>query len=411
MRGQTLGRAVLDATTETAGPRLLAMLCILAMFTPALSELALRFGAFEFFWLGLLGVLMSGTLTGSDPLKGWLMGLLGLFIAQVGQEGIYAYDRFTFGWDELSGGIALIPALVGAFGLAEVLSTLAHPVERKIIDLKDSVLPRWREIVQYWRTVLRSGVIGVLTGLLPGVGEDAGAWMSYAAAKAASKEKEMFGKGSIDGLMAAETGDMASIPGHMIPTLALGIPGSAPSAVLMAAMIIHGIQPGPMMLIEHPQFVYQVVAMTSLASVTILLFGLFGVRPLLLVLKVRRSVLMPIVFLLCTVGAFASASRLFDIYAMMAIGIGAFFLRRRGYEMAPLVLGLVLGHLLDRSLRRGLVLSDGSLLPFFTRPISIAFATITIFTILLYVPAFKTVVRRITGAAGRGLRSLFARRA
>jgi putative tricarboxylic transport membrane protein len=408
LKGQA-GRAIGIATSGAFVSTLFGVLC-LAAFTPTLAEVALSFGAFEFFWLALFGVTMSGSIVGHDPLKGWLMGLLGLFVAQIGQEGLYAYDRFTFGWDELAGGIALIPALVGAFGLAEVLSTLAHPVERKIVDMRDSVLPRWREIVQYWRTVLRSGVIGVLTGLLPGVGEDAGAWMSYAAAKAASKEKEMFGKGSIDGLMAAETGDMSSIPGHMIPTLALGIPGSAPSAVLMAAMIIHGIQPGPMMLIEHPHFVYEVVAMTSLASVTILLFGLFGVRPLLLVLKVRRSVLMPIVFLLCVVGAFASASRLFDIYAMMAIGIGAFFLRRRGYEMAPLVLGLVLGHLLDKSLRRGLVLSDGSITPFFTRPICIAFATVTIFTILLYVPPFKAAVKRVTSAAGSAFRSLFARR-
>jgi putative tricarboxylic transport membrane protein len=408
LKGQA-GRAIGIATSGAFVSTLFGVLC-LAAFTPTLAEVALSFGAFEFFWLALFGVTMSGSIVGSDPLKGWLMGLLGLFVAQIGQEGLYAYDRFTFGWDELAGGIALIPALVGAFGLAEVLSTLAHPVERKIVDMRDSVLPRWREIVQYWRTVLRSGVIGVLTGLLPGVGEDAGAWMSYAAAKAASKDKESFGKGSIDGLMAAETGDMSSIPGHMIPTLALGIPGSAPSAVLMAAMIIHGIQPGPMMLIEHPHFVYEVVAMTSLASVTILLFGLFGVRPLLLVLKVRRSVLMPIVFLLCVVGAFASASRLFDIYAMMAIGIGAFFLRRRGYEMAPLVLGLVLGHLLDKSLRRGLVLSDGSITPFFTRPICIAFATVTIFTILLYVPPFKAAVKRVTGAAGGAFRSLFARR-
>jgi putative tricarboxylic transport membrane protein len=408
LRGEA-GRAIGIATSGAFVSTLFGVLC-LAMFTPALAEVALSFGAFEFFWLSLFGVTMSGSIVGNDPLKGWLMGLLGLFIAQVGQEGIYAYDRFTFGWDELAGGFALIPALVGAFGLAEVLTTLADPVERKMIEMKDSVLPRFREIVQYWRTVLRSGIIGVATGLLPGVGEDAGAWMSYAAAKAASKEKEQFGKGSIDGLMAAETGDMASIPGHIIPCLALGIPGSAPSAVLMAAMIIHGIQPGPMLMIQHPHFIYEVVAMTSLASITILLFGLFGVRPLLQVLRVRRNVLMPIVFVLCTVGAFASASRLFDIYAMLAIGIGAFFLRRRGYEMAPLVLGMVLGHLLDKSLRRGLVLSDGSLAPFFTRPISMAFAAVTIFTILLYVPQFKRAVNRVTGGVGAGLKSLFAKR-
>jgi putative tricarboxylic transport membrane protein len=404
------GRAIGIATSGAFVSTLIGVLC-LALFTPLLAEVALSFGAFEFFWLALFGVTMSGSIVGGDPLKGWLMGLLGLFLAQVGQESLYAYNRFTFGWDELAGGIALIPALVGAFGLAEVLTTLADPVERKIADMKDSVLPRWKEVLQYKWTVLRSGIIGVGTGLLPGVGEDAGAWMSYAAAKGLSKEPEKFGKGSIDGLMAAETGDMSSIPGHIIPCLALGIPGSAPSAVLMAAMIIHGIQPGPMLMIQHPHFIYHVVAMTTLASVALLLFGLFGVRPLLQVLKVRRSILMPIVYLLCLVGAFATASRLFDVYVMMAIGVGAFFMRRRGYEMAPLVLGLVLGPLLDKSLRRGLVLSDGSIAPFFTRPIALAFALVTIFTILLYVPPFKRAVNRGRGAVMGGIKSLFARRA
>jgi putative tricarboxylic transport membrane protein len=409
MQGQA-GRAIGIATSGAFVSTLIGVIC-LALFTPLLAEVALQFGAFEFFWLALFGVTLSGSIVGGDPLKGWLMGLLGLFLAQVGQETLYAYDRFTLGWDELSGGIGLIPALVGAFGLAEVLTTLADPVERKIADLKDSVLPRWKEVIQYKWTVLRSGIIGVLTGLLPGVGEDAGAWMSYAAAKAASKEPEQFGKGSIDGLMAAETGDMSSIPGHIIPCLALGIPGSAPSAVLMAAMIIHGVQPGPMLMIQNPHFIYHVVAMTTLASIAILLFGLFGVRPLLHVLKVRRGILMPIVFLLCTVGAFATASRLFDIWMMLAIGIGAFFLRRRGYEMAPLVLGLVLGPLLDKSLRRGLVLSDGSVLPFFTRPIAMAFAAVTIFTILLYVKPFKAAVLRAKAGAVGALRMVFARRA
>lgn len=408
LQGQA-GKAIGIATSGAFVSTLLGVIC-LALFTPALAEVALSFGAFEFFWLALFGVTMSGSLVGSDPLKGWLMGLLGLFLAQVGQEGIYAYDRFTFGWNELAGGFALIPALVGAFGLAEVLTALADPVERKITEMKDSVLPRFKEIIVYRWTVLRSGVIGVFTGLLPGVGEDAGAWMSYAAAKATSKEKEKFGKGSIDGLMAAETGDMASIPGQIIPSLALGIPGSAPSAVLLAAMIIHGIQPGPMLMIQHPHFIYEVVAMTTLASIAILFFGLFGVRPLLKLLKVRRSILMPIVFLLCTIGAFASASRLFDIYVMLFIGIGAFFLRRRGYEMAPLVLGLVLGPLLDKSLRRGLVLSDGSLVPFFTRPIAAVFAAVTIFTILMYVPPFRRAVARARGALGNGIRALFGRK-
>jgi putative tricarboxylic transport membrane protein len=409
LRGEA-GRAIGIATSGAFSGTLFGVLC-LAAFTPLLAEVSLSFGAYEFFWLALLGVAMSGSIVGNDPLKGWLMGTLGLFVAQIGQEGLYAHDRFTFGWSQLSGGISLIPALVGAFGFAEVLTTLADPVERQMVEMRDSVLPRFREVFQYWRTVLRSGVIGVMTGLMPGVGEDAGAWMSYAAAKAVSKEKEQFGKGSIDGLMAAETGDMSSIPGHIIPALALGIPGSAPSAVLMAAMIIHGIQPGPMLMIEHPQFIYDVVAMTSLATVSILVFGLFLIKPLLLVLKIKRTVLMPIIFLLCTVGAFASASRLFDIYCMLAIGIGAFFLRRRGYQMAPFVLGLVLGGLLDKSLRRGLVLSDGSLEPFFTRPISIGFATVTILILLLYIPAFKSLITCITGTISRQVQRFASRHA
>ena len=402
------GRAIGIATSGAVASTLLGVV-FLATFAPLLANVALKFGAFEFFWLALFGVTLSGSIVGGDPLKGWLMGLLGLLLAQVGEESLYAYDRFTFGWEELAGGVALIPALVGAFGLAEVLMALSDPVERKIHDLTDSVLPRWRDLIRYRWTVLRSGLIGVFTGLLPGVGEDAGAWVSYAAAKAVSKEKDRFGKGSIDGLMAAETGDMSSVPGHLIPVLALGVPGSAPSAVLMAAMIIHGVQPGPMLMVEHPHFIYHVVAMTTLASLAILLFGLFGVRPMLQVLKVPRDILMPIVFLLCTVGAFAVASRLFDVYMMVAIGIGAYFLRRRGYEMAPLVLGLVLGPLLDKSLRRGLVLSDGSLVPFFTRPISLGFAVITIFTFLLYVPPFRAAINRAQKALAQGMRGLSGR--
>ena len=329
---------------------------------------------------------------------------------QIGQEGIYAYDRFTFGIPALSGGISLIPALIGAFGFAEVLTRLADPVERKLVEMKDSILPRFRRgrALLAHRAALRRDRRG--DRLMPGVGEDSGAWMSYAAAKATTREPEYSAKGSIDGLMAAETGDMSSIPGQMIPMLALGVPGSAPSAVLMAAIIIHGIQPGPMMMVEHPKFAYDMVAMTTLATVCILIFGLFLVRPLLYVLRVKHSVLMPIIFLMSVVGSYATAWRLFDVYAMLAVGVGAFFLRRKGYQMAPFVLGLVLGNLLDKSLRRGLVLTDGSIVPFFTRPICIAFAAVTIFTMLLYVPAFNRVVRRIADAVISPLKSLVGRR-
>ena len=219
------------------------------------------------------------------------------------------------------------------------------------------------------------------------------AWSSYAAAKRASKEKEQFGKGSIEGLMAAETGDNASIPGGIIPALALAIPGSAPSAVLMAAMIIHGVQPGPMLMVNQPQFVYDVVAMTLLATLGMLFYGLFLVRPLLAVIRIPRSIIMPVIFVLCTVGSFAIASRLFDVYVMLGTGIAMFLLRRQNYPVPPFVLGLVLGDILDKSLRRGLTLSNGDFTPFFTRPVCAVLAGITVFTMLMYVPAFNGAVR------------------
>jgi putative tricarboxylic transport membrane protein len=337
---------------------------------------------------------MSGTLTGSDPLKGWLMGLLGLFVAGIGLDPVHAHERFTFGWSELTGGINLIPALVGAFGFAEVLIVMAEASPRPVVETLDSVLPRIRDVVRYWRTVLRSGVIGVFIGILPGVGEDMAAWTSYAAARRASKEREQFGKGSIEGLMAAETGDNAAVPGAMIPALALGVPGSAPAAVLMAAMIIHGVQPGPMLMTTQPQFVFDVVAITLVATLAILLFGLIMVRPILWVLRVPREVIMPIVFVLCVLGSYSIASRLFDVYVMLVVGVICFMLRRRGYPVAPFVLGLVLGDIVDKSLRRGLVLSDGSLVPFFTRPISALLAAVAIAMLLSQVPAVKRLMAR-----------------
>jgi putative tricarboxylic transport membrane protein len=398
-KGQA-GRAMGIATTGSVVGSLFGVIC-LALFTPSLGEVALSFGAFEFFWLGVFGVMMTGSLTGDDALKGWIMGFLGLFAAQIGQEGIHAFNRFTFGSNDLAGGISLIPALIGAFGFAEILMVLTAPQARPVVNSVDSVLPRIGDVLRYWKTVLRSGVIGVYVGILPGVGEDMAAWSSYAAAKRASPEREQFGKGSVEGLIAAETGDNASIPGGIIPALALAIPGSAPAAVLMAAMIIHGVQPGPMLMVSQPQFVYDVVTMTLFATLAILFFGLFMVRPLLKIIQVPRSIIMPVIFVLCTVGSFSIASRLFDVWIMLAIGMAGFALRKLGYPMAPFVLGLVLGDIVDKSLRRGLVLSDGSLAPFFTRPISAVIFAIVLFTVLMYIPAFNRAARHAWAAIRR----------
>jgi putative tricarboxylic transport membrane protein len=183
--------------------------------------------------------------------------------------------------------------------------------------------------------------------------------------------------------MAAEAGNSAAVPGAIIPVLTLAVPGSAPAAVLLAALFIHGVRPGPLIMIESPQFVYQVVAMILLASLAILLFGMLLTKPLLKVLLIRRERLMPVIFVLCTVGAFAIASRLFDVWVMLGFGVLGFALREMKYPMAPLVLGVVLGNILDKSLRRGLVLSDGDLTPFLVRPISMVLWIAVLVTILL----------------------------
>jgi putative tricarboxylic transport membrane protein len=365
------GYAMGIATTGSVMGTLIGMF-FLALFTPLLGNVALEFGAYEFFWLAAFGVVISGNLTGDDPLKGWMAGFLGLFLATVGQESVYAFERFTFGTRDLAGGLSLVPALVGAFGFAELMIVMRERRPPVKLDPVDSVLPRLKDVLKYWRTIVRSGCIGTAIGIIPGVGEDSAAWTSYAAAKRASAEKELFGKGSVEGLMAAETGDNACVPGAIIPVLTLQIPGSAPAAVLMAAMLIHGVRPGPLIMVESPQFVYDVVAMMLFATIGILIYGLVLTRFLVQVLRARYQVIVPIIFVLCAVGSFAIAARLFDVWVMLGFGVLGFVLRRLNYPMAPLVLGLVLGDLLEKSLRRGLVLSDGDVTPFFTRPISAA---------------------------------------
>ncbi len=363
------GRAMGIATSGSVLGTLIGMV-MLALFTPILGNLALKFGAYEFFWLALFGVIIAGSLTGDDPLKGWIAGIAGLLVATIGQEPQYAYERFAFGTRDLAGGIQLVPALVGAFGFAELLTAMRERRAPVKVNPFDAVVPKLSDITRHWRTIIRSGLIGTGIGIVPGVGEDVAAWSSYAAAKRASKEPEKFGHGSIEGLMAAETGDNACVPGAMIPVLTLAVPGSAPAAVLMAAMIIHGVQPGPMMMIEHPQFIYDVVAMMLFATIGILIYGLTLTRLLVMVLRVPQHLIVPIIFVLCAVGSFAISGRLFDVYVMLAFGIIGYALRHYGYPMAPLVLGIVLGDLLEKNLRRALVLSDGDLTPFFTRPIA-----------------------------------------
>jgi putative tricarboxylic transport membrane protein len=391
------GRAMGISTTGSWLGTLFGALC-LALFAPAFGEFALRFGSYEMFWVALFGIVIAGSLSGGDPLKGYIAGFLGLLIATVGQEPNHAYPRFAFGNADLAGGLGLLPVLVGVFGVAEVLQSMRGPAMKAVVSKVDSVLPRPADVAKYWRTILRSGGIGTFIGAMPGLGEDIAAWTSYAAARRGSAEAEKFGKGSVEGLMAAETGESACVPGAIIPVLTLAVPGSAPAAVLMAAMMIHGINPGPMLAITAPELIYNIVAMLIVADMVKLLYGLVLVRPLLYVLLIPRERLMPIVLVLCTVGAFAITQRLFDVWVMLGAGLVGFVLRELRFPMAPLVLGIVLGELLDKNLLRGLVLSGGDVSPFFTRPISAGLCALTVIAALWSIPA---VTERLRGLIGR----------
>lgn len=389
------GTAMGLATTSSALGTFIGII-FLAMIAPLLAEAALKFGTYEFFWLAVFGVVISGRITSlDDPLKGYIAGLIGLLVAMVGAENLHNFSRFTFGQTALGGGFDLIPAMVGAFGLAEILAVMKRRADAQVVSSTDRVLPRFADLRKYWRTTARSGVIGTVVGIIPGVGEDIGAWASYAAARRSSKESELFGKGSREGLIAAETGNSAVIPGAMIPTLTLALPGSAAAAVLIAAMLIHGIRPGPLLMTENPEFLYQIVAILLLSTIAITIFGLSLTRPLLLVLQVPRERLMPIVYVLCVVGSFAITQRMFDVYVMLIFGVVGFILREMKYPMAPLVLGIILGDLLDLNLRRGLLLTQGDPSPFFFRPISMVLWIIILTSILMSIPAVSRRVRSL----------------
>jgi putative tricarboxylic transport membrane protein len=393
-RGEAGPAIGLSATSSFIGT-VFGIMC-LAFLTPLLGQLALKFQSWEFFWLGIFGVVVCGNLTApTDPLKGWIAGFLGLLLSLFGQEGIAAYNRFAFGIDQMRAGFSLIPVLVGAYGLAEVFAVMREKTHIKIPKQVGRILPKWVDIAQNWVHMLRSGVIGVIIGIIPGVGEDVASWVSYDFAKRASKHPELFGKGSKEGLMAAETGDNACIGGAIIPVLSLAVPGSAPAAVLLGAMWLHGIRPGPLLMVEFPNYIWEITAMLILAASASLVISLVGVRFQIKILMVPRPLLMPIVFTLCVIGSFAINVRIFDLWVMLAFGLLGYAMRQYNYPAAPLVLGIILGDMVDVNLRRALIRTDADITPFFTRPISMILLGITLLVILSRMAWFRRALAAV----------------
>ena len=384
LRGDA-GRALGLATVASLTGSLIGGIS-LSLISPRLADLALGFGSYEYFLLGIVGVIVAGRMTSADdPLKGWLVGFLGLAVAMIGQETMHAYPRYAFGNLDLSGGIGLIPAMVGAFGISELLLSLGTG-EAKLVQAKAktaNLISIVGDMVRHWVTVIRSSVIGVVVGVIPGVGEDIASWISYGAARRLSKTPDEFAKGSRDGLIAAETANSAALPAAIIPALTLAVPGSAPAAVLLAAMFIHNVRAGPMILIENPIFISTVFWIIIFGSMAMAVMGLLLTRPLLYVLRIPREFLTPIVFSLCVLGPYALTQRVFDIYVVLGFGVLGFVLRMMRYPMAPLILGIILGSMIDQNLRRGLMLFARDPAEILTRPIAIVLILVCVAAIVL----------------------------
>ncbi|MFG5381193.1 tripartite tricarboxylate transporter permease [Yoonia sp. R2-816] len=345
--------------------------------------------------LALFGILLSGTLMSEDiVVKGWIAGLAGLAMAMVGLDPLLSEPRYTFGWSYLFSGFQVVPVLMGAFAVPQIIEGLRHMDMGQIISLKGRILPNLPVIRRHMPTIARSGVIGTGVGALPGVGEDVAGWVSYGVGKSVSPDGKNFGKGSMEGLLSSETANNACIGGALIPLLVLGIPGSPPAAALMGAFKLNNIIPGPTI---DPAIILRVVAIMVLASFTMFLMGLFTAKIFIQILRIPRTVFLPVVMVLTTIGSFSVGGGINDLYLMLGVGAVAYFMNLMKYPIAPLVIGVILGGLFDETLRRSLLLSDGDLSVFVSRPGAAILLTLNIALILSQVPVIKRGFAKIRG--------------
>ncbi len=298
----------------------------------------------------------------------------GILISTIGKDFMTSIDRFTYGINELSVGIGFIPVVVGLFAISEMLtqSTLLDQVFKRVA-LKAVKLPSLDDYKKTWKTILRSSGIGSFIGVLPAEGGTVASLIGYSEAKRFSKEPEEFGKGSIEGIAGAEAANNAATGGAMVPTLALGIPGSATTAVILTGLIIHGVRPGPDLFREQPDFLYGIFGAMLIANVLFFIFGFFGAKLFARITLVPNKILWPMIFAVSVCGTYSLSQSIIDVWIMLFFGVLGFFMRRFGFSVVPVIIGLILGELVEGTLRQSLVIFDGNWLMFLTRPIALTF--------------------------------------
>lgn len=348
-----------------------------------LSRVALRFGPAEYFAVAAFGISTMVGVSSASLLKGLAMGLLGLLLATVGLDAITGYPRFTFGEPQLLDGLSFIPVMVGLFGVAEVLVQMLAPPRSREAETAAStgVLPSWARLGRLLRPALVSSGIGIWIGLTPAAGADVGAIIAWDQTRRLSRKPEAFGKGSDEGVVAASAGANAGIGGSLVTTLALGIPGDSAGAVLIGALLMHGLQPGPLLFRNRPDLVATIVALVFMAALATFVWGLLGAGVLARLLRIRDEYLWGTVLAISLVGSYALNQSVADVWIAVGAGIIGFALRRHDFPMGPLVLALILGPLAESNLRRALALSQGSLDIFVTRPIALGFLTLALVTL------------------------------
>lgn len=364
-------------------------LAALFFIAPSIARVALKFSYYEYFAVGVFSISMIASLISGSVVRGLVSGVIGFAFAMVGAAPIDGIPRLTFGFHALDAGFDILPILIGMFAISEIIKAAREKkgVQHKILQqfhIKGFGFT-FAEFKSQIINFLRSSFIGIGIGILPGIGGGTSNILAYTVAKNQSKYPEKFGTGIIDGVVASETANNASIGGALIPLLTLGIPGDTVTAILLGGLTIHGLNPGPLLFQNNAPFVYGIFSACLVASIFMILMMYLGIKVFARVLMIPKHLLLPIVMVLCVIGAFGINNRLFDVWGILFFGIIAYMLERGGFPLPPIILGFILGPMIEISLRRGLMLSRGSLVPFFTRPICLTFLLITAVVIIMAV--------------------------